>query len=542
MAGNMIKYLIFALFVILLVADDGLCGPKKKKSKKPLGTKRVGESSSSSSNTKTLLKQFAEMKKREGSCFLDLDAVKAYGYEKYIRQIMKAREEVDVKLQACHETYERAIETRLEQLGIVGDAVREWLDKINELADREPNFFILLRFHSGDAREVDIIKELFEVKIGQPEEIPSPWIPFGSERPNEDPSRISEEEKTKRLKQTLLWRAYHMGTGVCTHLKEYPLWSLFHIIGSAQHSSGNHYQSYKIDLLPYEEKLLNFDDNKKLTMTGKFLALRYLCKHFNQKLTGRKIEAIGKCPFDILVDSCVEHADKSVEMFGLNGEFSVFVEDLECDLKKFYRLRESIRCLTRVETIKDIKKDLAMLVSLGNRLITGCLESLEGEIQPILDSIQKSSAYDEVLEEFLDRLGNYMKKDYTVYLQSSLQQGMSVRDIELSDVEKNFFLKEQAFDGFDILQGYLDGTKMCDLFKTVEWKHFINTPNKLLEFYEVLAEFSRTQKFRLEGYAATHPAMTIYQLWTMCMSIEIVPFTSFSMPSQQTTDQAEGGQ
>lgn len=529
MAKPTAKYLIILLLLVLLFTDNGLCGPKKKKSKKV--PKKVGESSSPDAIKRNLLKRFVEMKKREGGCFLNLDALDDYNCEVYKRQILKARENMNNKLQACHETYEEAIASKLNQLGLVGQALREWLYKINELAILDPELFRTLNSYKGDLRDFPIIRELFEVKIKEFDETPTPWIPFGAERPNEDPSDVSDVQRAERFKQTLQWRAYNMGSGICVHLKEHPLWSLYQTVALSRHLSILHNQEIGIDLLPYEQKLYP-DEFGYLTMTGSFLFLRYICKNFSNWNTKVKMDIIGKAPSDNNMDTCIDHAERSIEMFGLNGEFSVFVEELGCDIKKFYRLRESIRCLVRVEDWKDIKNDLAMLVSFGNRLITGCLESLEDDIRPFLQSIMSSPAYDKTLEEFLGVLGNYMKKEYVIIEQSSMVHGMAVRSPDTTHLEGEFFLKEGTFDKFDIVQGYLDGTRMCDLFKSNEWKHFINTPNKLIEFYEVFSEFSRTQKFRLEGYAATHPAMTINQLWNMCQSIEILPLRNFSISNK----------
>lgn len=502
-------------------------------------------------------------------CLYDFRKLDKFAASDRLSVIIRTRKKVLDEMIACRPALDKYIDDRLDQLGIVGETIREWMRMLEKLP--WTNLQKRDELHEGvDVRGDKFFTDLMEGTLDgmydrykktlglNPTTESSSRARKGKARVEETVGSDNEDalgriEDGESVQNVLKWRAFLYGRGLCLHLKEDPIRMIYGRINLTSNLDiGKCNMNKGLEYLDLFTNLSLINKNaKELSTTGKFFELRILCKRLNVFDTPQRLIAIGKPykTFDQL--ECRKNIDETIKMFLNGGSKDIFFPDtgedpnLDIDLDlsassnidesetsdsrtddycnyiSFLRLRTAHRCTYYLDKFKvDVNEIKIILQSISSSLLRTCFNYYDDEIEPILSPIMRTPQY-ELATKYIDALTKYLnRKDQIEQTRfHMLEWVLGSRTVDNNYLEVDFFLKTKV-EGLDLIRAYKTGDEMCDIFDTDEWKKVYSSDNKVLLMFELLTDLYQTREYRPR---LRNDLIDLYNLWEICSKIKLLP-------------------
>lgn len=553
-----LKAVSITILVFCLLFDYGLCFPKKKKGKQKTGVKN--KANKKQSKESTLEDEIHRLKISRYPCFYN------WASDMPMKQLLK-------RFHDCRPKYDAMIEERLNQLGVVGDAIQTWLDiteiyLINEFPfrliekdfrkDKEKASYLLSTFKDIDTASKKILE--YDTRYMHANER---GIEF------EDNYEI-EALRYKRysLVQNSFYRAYHLGQGLCTHFKEYPLKLINKILDEVEFSVD------RDTLSSYTSEVLARETSTGITNpTGRYLFLRYLCrnlrvfpsylrklyfgtpKYYPDEERRTYIEAainaflkegpnyiFNLSDLDDEIDINQNQSENSgkIDSFKSSSEYfdKLLKEEHEFQGNESSSTSEPMNVLRNKpcafgnitlvsESIDNLKPDrdpkykqyLITLNAIGSFILRECIRDVDPAVQELIRELKTTENYKKCLP-FMEKLTNFVHDNEREFSEKTVLRMLNVRSEGVMAIETDLFFNKKANETLNLIEAYKTGKDMCDVFSTKEWAEITNNDNKLLELFEQMAEFFKVPKFRTR---IRHDSIELFYLWTVCSEIKLLP-------------------
>lgn len=412
------------------------------------------------------------------------------------------RVEMDVGLRGCENYYTRVIEEILEDLGLIGRAIRIWLDILNVFALRDPSAFKEIRIQ--DIRTVPGLRSMLNPVTN---------------RVNQDPDE-----------NYYLESAYLYGLGICSHLNAGPMFRITSdLLAFWRHGRildykfgvGLHEFVFLYELEKYR------DGNNQLHMIVLVKTLANVCRSLARYPLGTDLNEIYLVTGLTGVLNNVFHLNLDIDHYrdglgfhhihnilGRNRNNSV------CTQADYFRFRRGLTFFAQFED-----EHIQEMITAGARsFVEDCYSRIASKLaddnfQLIPNDFETyvfSSMVRRELNENADGLHRMSTRlEMRVFMFSSL-------------AERLFFeipRKTKLVDASRSLSAYMDGKSgPCEFYARFRhlYQHRTNI-FEMLEFFTILASLD------LFWHPISNDATGFFFMWTICRESRLIDLPSASV-------------
>lgn len=486
-------------------------------------------------------------------------------------------------LKRCKDEFDEIIKKRLTQLGLVGDALRDWLDLADKLLldqnvitklkgdirkDQELSSAFVKTFESKNEvtlarinrqKDEDDMKELHG--NGDEESTSASYASLQEDSSDAEAQKEaldSLDEIIFSIRDQLYFQGFHFGTGICENITQKPIGDIINRINIMINGLS---RTNAKDTFEYELYFSVGGDGKR-HLVGRMYFLYSVCRQFQSyegfvksyyigelenikrsKVTRKRwIQSVLSLflddgPLNIFPVVDNEHesiSDEFDKSMNLDDESSSIKEpssskqedeeesedDDSCNSWELRRLGEILQYLKDMKSDSDYLKLVTYTNSIASNILRECLDKFEPHISAELHPIIDDELFIRA-QYYMKLVTDYVMKRDRKNIHASLLEVLSVRAKGINDIEKELFLNNNSPDNkIDMIEAYRTGKGMCDLFESLDWIFLMNFDNYILESFELMTEL-----YRYEGFKPKFRCdiIEIYNLWLVCGQILLLP-------------------
>lgn len=409
---------------------------------------------------------------------------------------------------SCIPEIETIINFELNQLGFVGDLIRRWMDlSVNlEVVPPPEEEDELIALEQILTQDIERYKTELEAKNAS-ERIAQ--VSIGNDQQAE--SSTSQSQNQTRADQTsieldLLKMAVESGSGICVHLRDEPLGYLASVI-------------ILIETFEREESIElafinHLDQQANNSLIYRMLTLRNICVRLRELPDSSNIigyvesESLSQDSIEANVDQIMRANDREI----LDGS------NFKCDWTRFHAISESFDLLQAYYG-PNAESLIYNLSSITDELLKACLRKLDNSFSRTLESVIRSPNYNQNTETFLRELENRIETTQAAEGESMLMI-LNSRSQSMSNLLSRLFFGRDRPYQFDLIKSFHDGSIICDMFKSNEWKTMYSGESDLAAFYEKLNELLLSPNYVPK---VKNLVTNLYYLKSICKHIMMLP-------------------